>query len=303
MGAEAAVISSPMDAARAAALDSVVAPIGYLADGVDAAYYRVYPPSSGRAIETPPKRYHEVRIADCRPLAAELSLDAEGFAVRRHASAIGDFYDDDAVRRRYYAEVEELVAAVTGAVAVFAFDHNVRSARGALEGRPGVRAPVDMAHNDYTESSGPRRIGEILEERGRPDLAGGSAALVNVWRPLRGPVRDIPLAVCEAASASPGDFVETAIEHFGEEDPDRPRHRGQIYSFRHRAGQRWFYVADMTPDEVLLLKCYDTRRDGRARYTAHTGFVHPGRSPAPPSRESIEVRTLVVLGGRRAVPS
>ena len=51
----------------------------------------------------------------------------------------------------------------------------------------------------------------------------------------------------------------------------------------------------MQPDEFLLLKCYDSRTDGRARFMPHTGF----RNPACPSdfvpRESIETRTLVVF--------
>jgi hypothetical protein len=51
----------------------------------------------------------------------------------------------------------------------------------------------------------------------------------------------------------------------------------------------------MEPDEVLLLKCFDSRRDGRARYTAHTGFANPESPADAVPRESIEVRTLVVL--------
>lgn len=285
-----------MDAARAESLPFVVARIAYL-DATDGrAGYRVWPPSTGRPPETPPKRHYEVRIHDCRPVASELSLDAEGFAYRRHASSFRDFYDDVLVRRDYYLQTEHLLREATNALAVFAFDHNVRSAKGTAEGRPGVRTPVDMAHNDYTESSGPRRAREILTAAGRSDLAGHRTALVNVWRPIRGPVKDIPLTVCEAGSVSADDFVDTAIEHYGEDDLTRPRHTGEIYSFRHRPEHRWFYVSDMEPDEVLFLKCFDSARDGRARYTAHTGFVNPECPPNAVPRESIEVRTLVVFG-------
>ena len=52
----------------------------------------------------------------------------------------------------------------------------------------------------------------------------------------------------------------------------------------------------MQPGEVLLLKCFDTRKDGRARYTAHTGFANPQCPPGAVPRESIEVRTLAVFG-------
>jgi hypothetical protein len=272
----------------------VVAPIAYLDAADGRAGYRVWPSSTGRPPETPAKRHHDMPIRDCRPVAADLALDREGFEFRAHATSFRDFYDDEAVRARYYGETAALLGAATGATAVLPFDHNVRSAKAAAEGRPGIRTPVDMAHNDYTESSGPRRTREILEAAGRSDLAGRRAALVNVWRPIRGPVRDVPLAVCEAESVVADDFVPTAIEHYGEDDLERPHLSGEIYSFRHRPDHRWFYVSDMQPDEVLFLKCFDSARDGRARYTAHTGFVNPERPPDAVPRESIEVRTLVV---------
>jgi hypothetical protein len=280
---------------RNEALESVVAPIGYLAVGEGAVRYRTYLPATGRRSETPPKRHYEMPIYDCRPVASRLSLDVEGFALLRRASAIEDFYDDALVRREYLPEVERVLREATGAAAVFAFDHNVRSAKAATETRAGVREPVDMAHNDYTESSGPRRIREILAERGRMELAEHPAALVNAWRPIRGPVRDVPLTVCEARSVAESDFVATPIEHYRGDDFTKPSHSGEIYSFRHRPEHRWCFVRDMQPDEALLLKCFDTRRDGRARYTAHTGFVNPECPPGAPERESIEVRTLVVF--------
>jgi len=275
-------------------LDSVVARIAYLAGNHARVGYRVWPPASGRTPESPPKQHYDTRIYDCRPVSEKLDFDDVGFVVRKHESAVADFYDEELVRAKYLPEVERFLREATGAAAVFAFDHNVRSAKGAAEGRAGVRAPVDMAHNDYTESSGPRRIREILESRSRLDLAGRRAELVNVWRPIRGPVEDIPLTICAAASTSPGDFVDTDIQHFGEDDLVNPRHVGQIYSVRHNPAHRWFYVSKMRADEVLVFKCWGSARDGRARYTAHTGFVNPTAPADAIPRESIEVRTAVI---------
>jgi hypothetical protein len=283
-----------LDQTRIDALDFVVARLAYLEAGASRVGYRVFPPSSGRPAESPPKEYHEARIHDCRPIADDLSLDDSGFIVRRRDSAVEDFYDEELVSKRYLPEVERAVREATGALAVIAFDHNVRSAKGAEEGRVGVRRPVDMAHNDYTEESGPRRVREILESSGRLDLAKHRAALINAWRPIRGPVRDIPLAICEASSTSPEDFVDTAIEHYGEEDLSQPRHRGNIFSVRYAPRHRWFYVRDMRPDEMLVFKCWDSARDRGARYTAHTGFLNPEAPPDAVPRESIEVRTVAL---------
>jgi hypothetical protein len=50
----------------------------------------------------------------------------------------------------------------------------------------------------------------------------------------------------------------------------------------------------MQPDEFLLLKCYDSRKDGIARFMPHTGFVNPECPASFVPRESIEARCLVV---------
>jgi hypothetical protein len=49
----------------------------------------------------------------------------------------------------------------------------------------------------------------------------------------------------------------------------------------------------MTADEILLLKCFDSKTDGRARFAPHSAFVDPTTPAGVPPRESIELRTLV----------
>ena len=290
--------SASTRAAESDELSAVHARLSYIAPGIDRAEVRVYPPNSGLATVRPESVQHVVAIHDARPGADRLSLDEHGFALHSHRTAFTDFYDDDAVRERYYPDVRDAMQAITGALAVIVFDHNVRSAVRAARGEPGVRVPVDQAHNDYTEESGPKRKREILDAAGRSDLADRRVLFVNLWRPIVGPVFDNPLALCDARSVSPDDLVATDIHHFGEGDLAMPRHSGQIYSLRHNPAHRWFYASGMRPDEVLLLKCYDSRADVRARFMPHTGF----RNPACPTdfvpRESIEARTLVVIDER-----
>ena len=67
---------------------------------------------------------------------------------------------------------------------------------------------------------------------------------------------------------------------------------GGIYYLNHNPGQRWYYFSEMTRDEVILLKCFDSLEDGTARWTAHGSFEVPGRRADAPPRESIEIRTL-----------
>ncbi|MEM7407719.1 MAG: CmcJ/NvfI family oxidoreductase [Pseudomonadota bacterium] len=273
---------------------SVTVRMAYTAPVEGAAYVRVYPPSSGRKSEAPGRERHEVPVYDCRPVAHELDMDIAGFALRTLPSAFTDFFDAAAVEARYYPEVVSLLTRELGAAAVFVFDHNVRSRERVDRGQPGVRTPVDSAHNDYTLDSGPRRIREVLEDNDALHLLDRRAALVNLWRPIRGPVQDHPLAICDARSTELADFIPTHIEHYLEDQLEEPHLTGEVYSFRFNEAHRWWFAPDMQPDEALLLKCFDTATDGRARFTGHTGFWNPACPEGHQPRESIEARTVVV---------
>jgi len=71
--------------------------------------------------------------------------------------------------------------------------------------------------------------------------------------------------------------------------PDRV---GEIYHLSYNAEHRWFYFPDMQTDEAIVFKCYDSMKDGRARWSAHAAFDDPNSPPNAPARESIEMRTL-----------
>ncbi len=276
-------------------LPAVQAEVAYLAPTPGPAQVKVYPPSCDRPTVRPPFERRVVAIRDARPVADRLRLDVEGFELHACPSRFDAFYDEAAVRAAYYPEVAQLMRDIIGADGVVVFDHNVRSAVRAARGEPGVRVPVDQVHNDYTALSAPRRRQEILEAAGRSELLGREYAFVNLWRPIVGPVLDNPLAVCDAASVAADDLVETEIQHFGEADLETPRHRGYVYSVRPNPAHRWFYVSTMQPDEFLLLKCYDSRGAGHARYMPHTGFRNPACPPVYTPRESIEARALVLF--------
>jgi hypothetical protein len=276
-------------------LPAVRARVTYIAPGENRAHVRIYPPNSGLATVRPASVEHVVSIFDARSIADSLELDEQGFELRACPAQFSDFYDEAAVRARYYPEVRAAMLELTGAHEVIVFDHNVRSAARAARGEVGVRVPVAQVHNDYTEQSGPKRKREILEEAGRSELMNRRVAFVNLWRPIVGPVWDNPLAVCDARSIAIDDLVPTEIQHFGEDDLTEPRHRGEIYSVRANPAHRWFYASQMRPDEVLLLKCYDSRTDVPARFMPHTGFQNPACPPEFIPRESIEARTLVIF--------
>jgi hypothetical protein len=68
---------------------------------------------------------------------------------------------------------------------------------------------------------------------------------------------------------------------------------GETYAVTYNADHRWFYLSEMTTEEALLVKCFDSKTDGRARFAPHSAFVDPTTPPDAAPRESIELRTLI----------
>lgn len=229
---------------------------------------------------------HKVRIHDMRPVAAQMSLDREGFALVSHHTAVADLTDEEQLRRIYYPEAERLVAQVTGGGQVVIFDHTVRRrVAGKADREPGVpRQPSARIHGDYSVKSGLQRVRDFMGEEAET-LLKRRFAIVNVWRPIRGPLRDAPLALCDAQSVAPGDLVAADLVYH-----DRT---GENYLMTYRPDHRWFYVPEMRADEVLFLKCYDSAEDGRTRFVPHTAFIDPTAPADILPRESIELRTFV----------
>jgi hypothetical protein len=228
---------------------------------------------------------HNVSIRDARPIATEITLDRHGFGLVKHRSAVRDFYSDDEVKHTYYPEAETLLKKVTGCSRVFIFDHTTRRhVAGAQDRRDGVRQPVSRVHVDHTARSGPQRVRDLIADEAE-ELLRGRVQVINLWRPIKGPLLDAPLAVCDARSVEPEDLVPCDLIY---------RHRvGETYSVTYRSSHQWYYFPEMRADEVLLLKCYDSKTDGRARFAPHTAFTDPRTPPDAPPRESIELRALV----------
>jgi hypothetical protein len=230
---------------------------------------------------------HTVRIHDMRPISHEVTLDSKGFALVEQRTAVRDFWDEDEVHEVYIPEAERFIAEVTGASRVFIFDHVQRRRVDGIDRRQAglPRHPASRVHVDHTARSGPQRVRDLLGDDAE-ELLRGRVQVINLWRPiLPEPLRDAPLAVCDARSVDPADLVPSDLVY-----RDRV---GETYSVTYNPAHGWYYVPEMRRDEALLLKCCDTKNDGRARFMPHTGFTDPTTPPDAARRESIELRSLV----------
>jgi len=226
---------------------------------------------------------HPVTIHNARRHEGQFVFDRDGFVFTRHDTKVQDFFDEDEIRRVYYPEMEALVKAKSGASRVVVFDHTLRTADDALREERKIREVVRRVHNDYTEWSGPQRVRDLLPDEADALLC-RHFAIVQVWRPIRHPVESSPLAICDARSISFDDYVVTERRY-----PDRI---GQTYAVTYNPAHRWYWLPRMRREEALVFKVYDSLKDGRARWSAHTAFDDPTSPPHARPRESIEIRTL-----------
>ena len=267
-----------MSLAVAVTSKSLTATLHYLKRGPEKpTYYRIEPPPGvpqWNGIDDP----HDVRIEDARGRESEFTLDRNGFALVKAPTAVADFYDPEEIRRVYYPEIERLLRATLGASRVFVFDHNVRNAA-----RSDLAPPSRQVHNDHTVNSAPRRVRDHLGADAE-ELLKQRFGVVNVWRPIRGPVLDSPLALCDARTFTDDDLIFSDLVY--------AHVRGETSRVEYKPTHRWYYFSEQQPDEVLLIRIHDSAKDGRARLSFHTSFENP-LTPGAPPRESIEVRTLV----------
>jgi hypothetical protein len=273
-----------MDGDRAIPTDHVTGVLTYLVPNGKKPVSYQYDPPPGIPVRSGQYEDRAVPVRNGRSLTRELSLDKHGFIITRHDTKVADLGDEAEVTSVYYAEMEQLLKDVTGADRVLVFDHTIRSVPLASQGRKGIREPVKRVHNDYTVKSGPQRVRDLLPDEAE-ELLKGRVQVINVWRPLAGPLRDSPLALCDATSVRFEDLVPSDLVY--------PNRVGETYSVKYHAAHRWFYVPAMQRDEALLLKCADTRRDVPARFTPHSAFADPTTPADAAPRQSIEARTLV----------
>lgn len=269
----------------------------------------------------------QVIVRNGRRASVAPRLDTQGFAMVPDARETHpDYYDEAAITGGYYRACEELVRRATGAQLVAAFDHNVRCEAGKASGRRlrggnVVQGPACFVHNDYTKASAARRLTMLAQSSQflKPSLqarlgprpllsgplvdeaaAGGRRyAFVNVWRPIS-PVECKPLACVDATSVTRDELVTFSIAH-----ADGAPKEGGIYFAKHAPSHDWVYYDAMTPDEVLLIKQWDSggglaqgrHSDAEARratFSLHSAFAHPATAPDARDRESIEVRLVLV---------
>ncbi|KAK3355456.1 hypothetical protein B0H65DRAFT_417162, partial [Neurospora tetraspora] len=178
----------------------------------------------------------------------------------------------------------------TGASRVFAFDHRVRRGPSDWHEIPVYnvrhRGPLHRAHVDQSYAGA-----EMVLRKKVPDAdqVGGLMqrrwGIVNIWRPIK-PVHKDPLALCDARTVSDVDLVPGSIIL-------QSGQRRESWTVKPKPEHRWYFKYQQQPDEVVLIKCFDSDNSPEmARRAPHCAVEDPDAKEGE-WRESVEVRCLV----------
>lgn len=252
-----------------------------------------------------------------------------------------DFLDLANVLQKYYPQCADIVKQAIGASRVYAFDHNIRwasenAASTRIKGGQQVQKPIHMMHGDYTLDSAPQRLRDLAKPLGVNDTLrtllgqgeslltkedvneifdkGKRFAIINVWRNIdHTQVMRDPLALCDAQTLSSDDLVVFELNY-----KDRV---GENYFAKYSSAHSWWYYPDMSRDEVILIKQWDSagifaKYDGAiserdnplsnnqscqntprlpSTFCLHGAFDDPNTSLYAPERQSIEVRCIALF--------
>ncbi|KAK4495044.1 hypothetical protein PRZ48_013371 [Zasmidium cellare] len=268
------------------------------------------------------RRKHDprtVKISDIRGSMEKPSIHTHGFQLVERESPEKEFEDDERIKRVYYPDCMGLIKEVTGATKVTPMSHIVRrqSFQTAKEkekdlddmARSTAPSTATFVHVDQSYNGARARINGLLPDA---DLDSHRWGIINVWRPIERPVTRSALAMCDARSIRYADLVEVTAQFpqyskpsTTDEDKENqvPKGGKDPYAYRAPFGiwqvkapkvegeHKWFYASEMRPEEALVLKIFDSKKEGVARRSPHTAFTSP--EDYGPERQTLEVRCFV----------
>ncbi|KAJ5626818.1 hypothetical protein N7528_004245 [Penicillium herquei] len=204
----------------------------------------------------------KTHIHNARGREGEFSLYSTGFEWIHHR--IDYAIDSDQAIDKYMQEMGTLLQQHMKASRVIVYDFVIREQRGPREPRaPQVSKKVKKqilgAHLDIKRESAQARIrlkcGKEAEE-----LLTRRWHIINIWRPLNGPVKSMPLAMCDSRTLAPDDIIESDIV--------LPHLQIQAYEVWYNPAQTWYYLKHQRSDEVLLMLSADSETFTRQSYFA-----------------------------------
>ncbi|KAK3344776.1 hypothetical protein B0H65DRAFT_524018 [Neurospora tetraspora] len=234
---------------------------------------------------------HPIEVKSMRePGAGPFRMEECGFQmIQLHSNLTpDDFWKEELVQKVYVQEVKEALKKELGAKHVHVLDYALRKRHESFPFSTGEEyqydQPTSLAHIDFTPEEGERMIRVLFGDRAEEVLK-GRWQVVNVWKPIRGPLNDWPLGLCDARTL---DFEKDTVasdvvfDNFYTENM-------QVY---HNPASEWYYLPDHNTWEAFIFKSTDSDLSAPVRGCCHSGFLNP-KSKKGERRESLDCRCFV----------
>jgi len=240
------------------------------------------------------------------PTSAEC-MDLLGVSLAHLESKCSNFYDSAEVERVFYPEIEKLLREFfPDATDALVYNHDVFDKDYAGDRtedqdnkNPGVNARyATLVHNDLNDNSGRVRCRELLtknlrnfgreqhytEEEADKKMSRRFVS-INLAKPME-TVEQFPFVLC----AWPSFADQPYITNYRVYD-DRV---GETTRFTYRPDHEWYWFPQQKPNEVSMLKCYDSVTDGSvSRWSFHTACIDPNAPADARNRKNVVVRAFV----------
>ena len=240
------------------------------------------------------------------PSSAE-SMDKLGVSLAHCESKCENFYDAHEVERIFYKEMEQLLLDFfPGATDALVYNHDVFDKQyqgdrteNQADKNPGVNANyANLVHNDLNDNSGRVRCRELLTQNLRnfgrevnytkaeaDEKMSRRFMSINLAKPME-TVEQNPFVLC----AWPSFADQPYINNYRIYD-DRV---GETTRYTYRSDHDWYWIPEQKPNEVSMLKCYDSVTDGSvSRWSFHTACINPDLPEGAPCRRNVVVRSFV----------
>ncbi|KAF2116998.1 putative CmcJ-like methyltransferase [Lophiotrema nucula] len=229
-----------------------------------------------------------VQVSDIRGHESDFTLEKNGFAVFDMGKDFKyeDFHDSVKIEP-YFHLVEKLLKQELGASHVQMFRYGLRKRHPTWPRNTGQSydydQPTTTVHIDTTPQEVLVEVRRHHKER-YEELTMHRVQWVNVWKPLRGPLNDWPLLVCDNSTVDKSKDLEPADLLY----PDRIAENCLVYD---SPKYRWHYLSGHKTTEIMVFKQGDTLHDAPPG-VPHCSVQNP-LAPNESPRESIETRFLV----------
>jgi hypothetical protein len=230
---------------------------------------------------------HDVRILDGRAILDRLSLDREGFTLVKHDCGLDLSGELAPIAADYLSSVAAMLKQMSGADLVVSQGTGLLKRHAERAKVDGAIGPSRWAHMDYTEYAAHKWVEWMegwneLELRRFPRFA-----IYQTWRCISPPPQDNTLVLCDASSIRASDCM--TFDACVREPYDAPGNQFESQLCHYDAGQRWYYFPNMTSDELIVFKAFDSDRSRDAQ-PLHNSADIPGLPADAAPRISVEAR-------------